>query len=265
MNIKACSRTRTHVALLGLLLPLQLASQCDAYPARHEQQVALQPSLATWAEAYERCATLGRRLAPPELAAQQAAAEDGLFGPATTQQCKPRGSEATVLWVDVDHGSRREAPPGPGVPGRAMVDQCQGLVFNHTSRQAHAAPAACGKRHCFLCSAPQAGLRMSTTEGATFGRRLMVADSSNCNMTGQQLCRPALALLQDYTAESFPRHVCRARAPVERRKCFRMGRLGEQERLPVRVARGLDGRVARGAVQRHLGCAWSGLPVVSWT
>jgi hypothetical protein len=184
MNITACSRTRAHVALLGLLLSQHLASQCDAYAARHEQQVALQPSLATWNEAYERCATLGRRLAPHELAAQQAAAEDGLFGPATTQQCTPHASDAAFVWVDVGGGSQREAPPGPGVPGRAMVDQCQGLVFNHTSRQAHAAPAACGKRHCFLCSAPQAGPRMSTTGIGQSGRRLRLA---NCNMAGPQL------------------------------------------------------------------------------
>jgi hypothetical protein len=249
MNIKACSRTR---ALLWLLLALHLTSKGETAAADiHTQQVALQPSLATWKEAYERCATLGRRLAPPELAAQQAAAEDGLFGPATTQQCTPHASGAAYVWVDVGGASRREAiPPGPGVPGRALVDQCQGLVFNHTSRQAHAAPAACGKRHCFLCSAPQAGPRMSTTGAAKSGRHLLAADSSNCNMAGQQLGRlwlPATScngLKIAWTAT--PRLACRAAGPPGRCKRIGMERMAGNKRLPVRRLVGMG----RGVLQR---------------
>jgi hypothetical protein len=179
---------RAHVGL-GLLLSLHLASQCNAAAAlSYPQQVALQPSLATWTEAAERCAALGQRLAPRELAAQ-AAAEDGRNG-RVTQQCTSTGRGATVMWVDASDGNR-EAPLNLGGHGRHRGEQCQGLVFNHTSRQAQSAAEACDQRHCFLCSAAQAELmRKTTTSSTKSGRRLMVADSTNCNMAGQKLQRP---------------------------------------------------------------------------
>jgi hypothetical protein len=194
MRTRTSIRTRAYVALLWLLLALHLASRCAA-AAWHKQQVALQPTLATWNEAFERCAGLGRRLAPRELAAR-AAADVFLLDPATTHQCTPHGSDATVVWVDVGDSSR--APPGPGEPGRAVVDQCQGLAFNLTSRQARPTRAACDQRHCFLCSAEQAEQRESATGSAESGRRLTVAVSSNCNMTGQQ---PDLAACAVWAAD----------------------------------------------------------------
>jgi hypothetical protein len=157
---------RTHVAL-WLLLSLHVASRCDAAAAR---QVALQASLATWTEASERCAALGPGLAPHKPA-------DGLLvGVATGHtQCTSHGSDVTVLWVKVGDGPTDE--------------QCHGLVFNHTSRQAHLAGEACDQRHCFLCLAPQAGLIKSTTGSVQSGqRRLMDVNTTNCtNPTGRQI------------------------------------------------------------------------------
>jgi hypothetical protein len=236
MRRSDCIRIRALVAL-GLLLSLHLAPRCDAAAARPQQPVALEASLATWAEASERCAAMGQRLAPRELAAQ-AAAEDAPFGPVATHRCTPHegdGSDATIVWVDVDD-SRDEAPPDLGDPGRQKGEQCQGLVFNHTSRQAYLTTAACDRRHCFLCSASQAGTRMSTAGSAQSGRRLMVANSTNCNMAGQQLQRhallPAFECLSCTDLFSAPRF--RAAAPPEWCHHFRMGRLGRQDRLPLR-------------------------------
>jgi hypothetical protein len=176
MSRRMCMRT--HVAL-WLLLSLRLALQSDAAsPQRLRQQAALVPSPATWHEASERCATLGPSLAPRELPGL--AATDGLsFGIAATHQCTPNGSDATVVWMDVGNGSST-APASLVRPG-----QCPALVFNHTSRQARPTAEACDQRRCFLCSAPQAGLYTSATSRGKHQRRMMVADSSNCNMAGK--------------------------------------------------------------------------------
>jgi hypothetical protein len=157
-------RVRTRPRAAVVLVALLLISQCDATTAPwRKQQVALEPTLAAWAETFLRCAALGRTLAPHELAAQAAA--DGLLGPINTTQhrCKRKESDATVLWVDAGDGGSRMNRGGPWRPGG---DLCQGLVFNHTSRQAHLTGERCDQLHCFLCSTPQ--------------------DSSNCNMTGQR-------------------------------------------------------------------------------
>jgi hypothetical protein len=170
MTRVAWIRTRSHVAL-WLFLSLHIASRCNSAADWHKQPVVLQASLATWTEAAERCAALGPGLAPHELAAQAAA--DRLLGPVATgrPQCTPHGSDVTVLWVEVGDGPTDE--------------QCHGLVFNHTSRQAHLAGEACAQRHCFLCSAPQAGLRKSTSGSTQSGRHLM--NLANCNMAGPQI------------------------------------------------------------------------------
>ncbi len=173
-----------HVAL-WLLLSLRLALQADAAsPQRLGQQVALEPSPATWTEASERCATLGPGLAPLELAEQAAA--DGLsFGRVTTHECTPHGSDATVVWIDASDGSRTDPASLGGSAGRPAGELCPALLFNHTTRQARATAEACDRHRCFLCSAQQAGLHKSATGSAQSGRRLMVADSTNCNMTGK--------------------------------------------------------------------------------
>ncbi len=177
---------RTHVALWLLLLSLRLALQSDAASPQRlsRQQVALEPSPATWTDAFERCATLGLGLAPRELA-EQAAADGLLFGRVTTHECTPHGSDATVVWVDVGDISRMDPAKLGGSAGRPAGEQCPALLFNHTTRQARATAEACDRHRCFLCSAPQAGLHTSATGSAQSGRRLMVADSSNCNMTGK--------------------------------------------------------------------------------
>jgi hypothetical protein len=174
---------RTHVAL-WLLLSLRLAPQSDAAsPQRLRQQVAVVPSPATWTEASERCAALGPGLAPRELAAQAAA--DGLFfGRVATHECAPPGSDTTVVWVDVGASSRID-PAKLGGPGPPAGEQCPALLFNHTSRQVDATADACERRRCFLCSAPQAGLVKSARYRGQPQRRLMVADSSDCNMAGK--------------------------------------------------------------------------------
>ncbi len=175
---------RTHVAL-WLLLSLRLALQSDAASPQRlsRQQAAVVPSPAKWTEASERCAALGHGLAPRELAAQAAA--DGLFfGRGTTHECTQPGSDTTVVWIDVRDGIRMD-PAKLGGPGQHMGEQCPALLFNHTSRQARPTAEACDQRRCFLCSAPQAGLNKSATGSAQSGRRLMVADSTNCNMAGK--------------------------------------------------------------------------------
>jgi hypothetical protein len=178
---RACSRSLAHV-VLGLLLSLHVASPRDPTPAArwHKQQVALEPSLATWTEAYERCAALGSGLAPHELAAQ---------APFSTHpQCATRGSDATVVWVDSIDGNR-ESPPILGRQGLHTDEHCHGLIFNHTSRQAQLAGKACDQRHCFLCLAQQAVVRKSTTRSVHIGRRrLMDANSTHgCDETGPQI------------------------------------------------------------------------------
>jgi hypothetical protein len=175
----ACIRTRAHVALWLLLVGF--AAQC--HTAWDKQHVPRQPSLATWTEASVRCAAVGRRLAPHELAAEAAA--DGLFGPLNMAEprCTPEQSDATIVWVG-NRGSRL-APLDLGGPWRPGADLCQGLVFNHTSRQAHLTGERCDQLHCFLCSAPQD------------------VDSSACNMTGQH-CRRCAAT----SCRSRPLSVC---------------------------------------------------------
>ncbi len=171
---------RTHVTL-WLLLSLRLALQSDAAsPQRLMQLAALEPSPAAWTEASERCATLGLGLAPLELA-EQAVADGLLFGRVTTHQCTPHGSDATFMWIDASDGSRMDAASLGGSAGRL----CPALLFNHTTRQARATAEACDRHRCFLCSAQQSGLNKSATGSAQSGRRLMVADSTNCNMTGK--------------------------------------------------------------------------------
>ena len=223
------SQTRDHLAVgLLLLLSCLLASPCDAAASWRKQQVALHPSLAIWTEAAKRCAAMGQRLAPRELAAQAAA--DGLLGAVITHQCTPHSSDTTVLWVDV----------GDGAANLDAGDQCQGLAFNHTQRRARVTADACNQRHCFLCSAPEASSTTATGTRALSGRRLMVADSTNCNMKGQQL----YAWSPDNSFQllnHFPRRVSRAAAPLEWRQRFKMGGMGGQDRLPVRQR-----RVARG-------------------
>jgi hypothetical protein len=179
-----------HVALLLLLSSLQLALQSDAAAPQRLRQ-PLEPSPATWKEASERCAALGHGLAPRELA-EQAAADGLFFGRGTTHECTQPGSDTMVVWIDVRDGIRMD-PAELGGPGPSAGEQCPALLFNHTSRQAHATADACERRRCFLCSAPQAGLHMSATVSVQTGRRLMVADSSNCNMAGRI---PPVALLK---------------------------------------------------------------------
>jgi hypothetical protein len=47
------------------------------------------------------------------------------------------------------------------------------------------ATAACGQRHCFVCSTQQTELRTSATGSAQTRRRLEGAGSTNCNLQGQ--------------------------------------------------------------------------------
>jgi hypothetical protein len=167
-------RARVRIALgLLLLLHLPATSQGGTAAAGHEHQVAFEPSLASWAEASQRCAALGPGLAPHELAAQAAA--DGLLGAVATHLCTHE-SDAIFFWISNGNGSSHTDPGA----------LCKGLLVHYSSRQARVAMAACGQRHCFLCSTQQAGLRASSTGSARTGRSLLqVADSSNCNMTGQ--------------------------------------------------------------------------------
>jgi hypothetical protein len=248
---------RTHVALWLLLSSLRLALQSDAAASQRlsRQQAALEPSPATWTKASERCATLGPGLAPLELA-EQAAADGLLFGRVTTHECTPHGSDATVVWVDVRDGRDVwvDAASQGGSSGRPAGEQCPALSFNHTNRQARATAEACDRHHCFLCSDQQARLRKSAAGSAQSGRRLMVADSTNCNMTGKIPHTSRCNSCRLCPTELFSSPNFRAGAAPDWRHCFEMGRLGGQQRLPLR-------RVGRGDVRQLWGSHQSVSPI----